>query len=71
MTFSDILCKLGIHKWIQSSDFDSENTIKAEVCENCYKKRFIRNKRNLIRKASKSDIREIKITKIIKEKPDN
>lgn len=56
----NLLCRIGFHDFIINY---SEN---SRVCKNCYIKFYKRKNYIMKRKATKQDIREIKISKLSK-----
>lgn len=65
--FRNTLCKLSIHSWMDSADYVSDRTIKAQVCKNCYTKHYVRKSHVLVSKATHKDILKIKLSKILKK----
>ena len=71
-----IFCKIGIHKWMYSQEFDGDSTNAPvgtpddpsfRICKSCYKKEYIvigNKKRFLRRSPTKSDIRMVKLDKL-------
>jgi len=69
LSFKDILCKLNIHDWIDSDDYNNRS-VGAKFCKNCYLKIYDRATYKMKRKngATKEDRRDIKLTDLLKKR---
>ena len=67
ISFKYILCKLNIHDWVDSNDFN-ERSVGAKVCKNCFLKIYDRTTYKMKRKdgASDQDRRDIKLINLLK-----
>ena len=72
-----ILCKIGLHNWKYSQELNGDapyvpvgtpDNPYFRICKNCYRKEYIvvgKRKRFLKRNPTKSDIRMLKLDKLI------